>query len=161
MAPLQQHVGRGDHPRIRCPQHRCVVAGAEQDIAALGKPGCDPVDESELAEFLDGDSGLLGRRAGTVPATPIIPLTSIVFKEEDAMVQAYVLVQTEVGRAASVAEEITDIDGVSLAEDVTGPYDVIVRAEASNMDDLGKLVIARIQGVQGITRTLTCPIVHV
>ena len=77
------------------------------------------------------------------------------------MVQAYVLVQTEVGRAASVAEEITDIDGVSLAEDVTGPYDVIVRAEASNMDDLGKLVIARIQGVQGITRTLTCPIVHV
>ena len=77
------------------------------------------------------------------------------------MVQAYVLVQTEVGRAASVAEEIAHIDGVSLAEDVTGPYDVVVRAEAGNMDDLGKLVIARIQGVQGITRTLTCPIVHV
>ena len=46
------------------------------------------------------------------------------------------------------------------AEDVTGPYDVIVRAEAKNVDDLGKLVVARIQGVEGITRTLTCPVVH-
>lgn len=77
------------------------------------------------------------------------------------MVEAYILIQTEVGRAASVANEISDVEGVSLAEDVTGPYDVIVRAEARNMDDLGRLVIAKIQGVPGITRTLTCPIVHV
>lgn len=77
------------------------------------------------------------------------------------MVEAYVLVQTEVGRAASVASDIARIEGVSQADDVTGPYDVIVRAEAGNVDDLGKLVIARIQGVEGITRTLTCPIVHV
>lgn len=77
------------------------------------------------------------------------------------MVEAYILIQTEVGRAASVASEIADVEGVSLAEDVTGPYDVIVRAQARNMDELGKLVIAKIQGVTGITRTLTCPIVHV
>jgi hypothetical protein len=38
---------------------------------------------------------------------------------------------------------------------------VIVRAEAENVDDLGKLVVAQIQGVPGITRTLTCPIVHI
>jgi len=50
---------------------------------------------------------------------------------------------------------------VTLAEDVTGPYDVIVRAEAGNVDDLGKLVVAQIQSVSGITRTLTCPIVHI
>lgn len=77
------------------------------------------------------------------------------------MVQAYILIQTEVGRASSVANEIAGIQGVSLAEDVTGPYDVIVRGEAQTMDELGKLVIATIQGVEGITRTLTCPIVHV
>ena len=46
------------------------------------------------------------------------------------------------------------------ADDVTGPYDVIVRAEAETVDDLGKLVVARIQSVEGITRTLTCPVVH-
>ena len=76
------------------------------------------------------------------------------------MVQAYILIQTDVGKAAEVAERITDIKGVILAEDVTGPYDVIVRAEANNVDELGKLVVAKIQAVAGITRTLTCPVVH-
>ncbi|GAA4992249.1 Lrp/AsnC ligand binding domain-containing protein [Actinopolymorpha pittospori] len=77
------------------------------------------------------------------------------------MVQAYILIQTEVGKAAEVAEHISHIAGVTLAEDVTGPYDVIVRAEASNVDELGRLVVAQVQGVSGITRTLTCPVVHI
>ena len=75
-------------------------------------------------------------------------------------VQAYILVQTEVGKAADVATTIASISGVTLAEDVTGPYDVIVRAEAATVDELGKLVVAKVQGVPGITRTLTCPVVH-
>ena len=77
-----------------------------------------------------------------------------------AAVQAYILIQTEVGKAAQVASEVAGIDGVDAAEDVTGPYDVIVRASAANVDDLGKLVVAKIQSVEGITRTLTCPVVH-
>ena len=76
------------------------------------------------------------------------------------MVQAYILIQTEVGKAAAVASSIAEIPRVTQAEDVTGPYDVIVRAEANNVDELGKLVVARIQAVAGITRTLTCPVVH-
>jgi DNA-binding Lrp family transcriptional regulator len=77
-----------------------------------------------------------------------------------ADVQAYILIQTEVGKAAQVAKEVREIGGVDAAEDVTGPYDVIVRASAGNVDELGKLVVARIQAVEGITRTLTCPVVH-
>ena len=76
------------------------------------------------------------------------------------VVQAYILIQTEVGKAANVAHDIAEITGVTLAEDVTGPYDVIVRAEAESVDDLGKLVLAKVQAVPGITRTLTCPVVH-
>ncbi len=76
------------------------------------------------------------------------------------VVQAYILIQTEVGKAANVARDIAEIVGVTLAEDVTGPYDVIVRAEAESVDDLGKLVLAQVQAVPGITRTLTCPVVH-
>ena len=49
------------------------------------------------------------------------------------MVQAYILVQTEVGKAADVATCIAKITGVMQADDVTGPYDVIVRAEADNV----------------------------
>ena len=77
------------------------------------------------------------------------------------MVQAYILVQTEVGKAAEVAVAIGQIAGVTQADDVTGPYDVIVRAESENVDELGRMVVAQIQGVAGITRTLTCPIVHI
>ena len=75
-------------------------------------------------------------------------------------VSAYVLIQTEVGKAAQVAEEVAKIDGVVSAEDVTGPYAVIVRAESDTMDDLGRLVVSRVQLIDGITRTLTCPVVH-
>jgi len=77
------------------------------------------------------------------------------------VVQAYILVQSDVGKAASVAKSISAIEGVVLAEDVTGPYDVIARVEATTVDELGKLVIAKIQDVEGITRTLTCTVVHV
>jgi DNA-binding Lrp family transcriptional regulator len=77
------------------------------------------------------------------------------------VVQAYVLIQTEVGKAAEVAREVAGVSGVTLAEDVTGPYDVIVRAEAQNVDELGQLVVARVQNIAGITRTLTCPVVHI
>ncbi|HCA86828.1 MAG TPA: AsnC family transcriptional regulator [Streptomyces sp.] len=76
------------------------------------------------------------------------------------MVQAYILIQTEVGKASAVAELIAEIPGVIQAEDVTGPYDVIVRAQADTVDDLGRLVVAKVQQVDGITRTLTCPVVH-
>jgi DNA-binding Lrp family transcriptional regulator len=77
------------------------------------------------------------------------------------MVDAYILIQTEVGKAAQVAKDVAEIKGVTAADDVTGPYDVIVRAEARNVDELGKLVVAQIQSVEGITRTLTCPVIHI
>jgi Lrp/AsnC ligand binding domain len=69
------------------------------------------------------------------------------------VVTAYILIQTEVGKAAQVAKDIVEIKGVQQAEDVTGPYDVIARAEARNLDELGKLVVARVQAIDGITRT--------
>ncbi|HEY7137957.1 MAG TPA: Lrp/AsnC ligand binding domain-containing protein [Acidimicrobiia bacterium] len=75
-------------------------------------------------------------------------------------VRAYVLIQTEVGRAAHVASEVRSLNGVVAADDVTGPYDVIVSTQAETMDDLGKMVVSQIQAVEGITRTLTCPVVQ-
>ena len=75
-------------------------------------------------------------------------------------VRAYVLIQTEVGKAATVATKVAEIPGVVRAEDVTGPYDVIVQAESDTVDDLGKMVVSRVQLIEGITRTLTCPVVN-
>jgi DNA-binding Lrp family transcriptional regulator len=75
-------------------------------------------------------------------------------------VHAYVLIQTDVGKAAAVALQIGQIAGVVVAEDVTGPYDVIARVEADSIDELGRLVVSHVQLIEGITRTLTCPVVN-
>ncbi len=74
---------------------------------------------------------------------------------------AYILIQTEVGKAASVAEEVRGVDGVTAADDVTGPYDVIARAESETVDELGCMVVSKVQMIDGITRTLTCPVVNI
>lgn len=80
---------------------------------------------------------------------------------DPSTVNAYILIQTQVGKSAAVATAVRAIPGVTSAEDVTGPYDVIVRANAPSVDELGKLVVARVQGIDGITRTLTCPVVNI
>ncbi len=76
-------------------------------------------------------------------------------------VHAYVLIQTDVGKAAQVAQQVDGIEGVVAAEGVTGPYDVIVRVEAPSMNDLGRMVVRDIQQIEGITRTITCPVVRI
>jgi DNA-binding Lrp family transcriptional regulator len=75
-------------------------------------------------------------------------------------VKAYVLVQTEVGKSARVSAQVARLEGIISAQDVTGPYDVIVQVEADSIDDLGKMVVSRLQLTDGVTRTLTCPIVE-
>jgi DNA-binding Lrp family transcriptional regulator len=77
------------------------------------------------------------------------------------MVQAYILVQTEVGMAASVAEAVSEIEGVVRVDTVTGPYDVVVLTEAATVDDLGTSVVSKVQRVAGIMRTLTCSILKI
>lgn len=76
------------------------------------------------------------------------------------MVRAYVLIQTDSGKAADVANGMRAIGGVMSTEAVTGPYDVIVFVEADDVDALGELVVTAIQPVEGIVRTLTCPVIH-
>jgi DNA-binding Lrp family transcriptional regulator len=76
------------------------------------------------------------------------------------MLSAYVLIETEVGKVAHVAKALSDLDGVQVAEDITGPYDIIAKIQAPGLDQLGRLVVSRIQVVDGVTRTLTCTVLH-
>ncbi|GAA3337991.1 MULTISPECIES: Lrp/AsnC ligand binding domain-containing protein [Micromonosporaceae] len=76
------------------------------------------------------------------------------------MVQAYILIQTEVGKARDVAAAIDKINGVVRVDAVTGPYDVVVLGEAHSVDELGRMIVSKIQFVPGITRTVTCSVVN-
>ena len=76
------------------------------------------------------------------------------------MLSAYVLIETQVGKVAHVAKALTKLDGVQLAEDLAGPYDVIASLQAPSLDELGRVVVAHIQLLDGVTRTVTCIVLH-
>ena len=76
------------------------------------------------------------------------------------MVQAYILIQTEVGKAAPVAAAIAELKASPWPRTSPAPTTSSSAPRPSNVDELGKLVVAKVQDVDGITRTLTCPVVH-
>jgi len=76
------------------------------------------------------------------------------------VIEAYVLVQTKIGKLELVASEASRIGRVATAAVIAGPYDLIIRVAADDVDSLGRLVVSRIQAIAGVTRTLTCPILH-
>ncbi|MBP9115782.1 MAG: Lrp/AsnC ligand binding domain-containing protein [Acidimicrobiia bacterium] len=76
-------------------------------------------------------------------------------------VAAYILIQAEVGSSSDVAQAAKDVNGVVAVDAITGPYDVLVKVESNNMDELGKKIVSDIQKIPGITRTLTCPVVNI
>lgn len=75
------------------------------------------------------------------------------------MARAYVLLTANPGEVKETLDEVQGIEGVLSAETVIGPYDLIALVEAKDFDDLGRLVVGKIQEVAGITSTLTCPII--
>jgi len=68
---------------------------------------------------------------------------------------AYIFLETETGRTPVVAKKVTRIQGVKLAHVVTGPYDIITFVEAEDTSELVNIIVKKIQGVAGVTRTLT------
>lgn len=75
-------------------------------------------------------------------------------------VRAFILVQTEIGYSSAVANECKELPNAVSVDQVTGPYDVIVVVECASIEQLGMDVVASIQQIEGVTRTLTCPSVH-
>lgn len=78
---------------------------------------------------------------------------------EEGMVEAFVLIQVEMAQGRRVTEEVGGVSGVQLSQFVTGPYDVVARVQAPDVDALGK-VVDEIQRVPGVTRTLTCTVIR-
>jgi DNA-binding Lrp family transcriptional regulator len=76
------------------------------------------------------------------------------------VIAAYILIQAEVGQAAIVAAALRGVPGVSEAASLAGPYDVIARAQAPDIDQLARLVTSRVQALNGVRQTMTCPVVH-
>ena len=149
-----------------------ALAVKHDAVAGRGEGRRAPTSRSSAATCLQSSSrssthSSVASARSAPPAPNLGPVTRVRLRRSphpargDRMaVTAYLLIQTEVGKADLVVDAIRGIDGVVSADDVTGPYDVIVMTEADTLDDLGKMVVSKIQAVDGITRTLTCPVVR-
>jgi DNA-binding Lrp family transcriptional regulator len=76
------------------------------------------------------------------------------------VIAAYILIQAQAGKAAVVAAALRDVPGVSQTASLAGPYDVIARVRAPDIDELATLVTSRIQALDGVRRTMTCSVVR-
>ena len=70
--------------------------------------------------------------------------------------KAYVLIEAEAGQVGSIIAALRGLPGVSAADPVTGPYDIIITIETGDPRDIGRLVMNEIHGIAGIKRTVTC-----
>lgn len=76
------------------------------------------------------------------------------------MIAAYILIQADAGQAFIVAAALRDVPGVSETAALAGPCDVIARVQARDIDELAALVASRVQALDGVRRTMICPVVH-
>ena len=70
--------------------------------------------------------------------------------------KAYVLIGTQGGKTKEVVEAIRKLRGVASVDAVTGPYDAIAVIVAETMNDIGEIIVSRVQPVAGVSRTVTC-----
>ncbi|MEM0329160.1 MAG: Lrp/AsnC ligand binding domain-containing protein [Nitrososphaerota archaeon] len=70
-------------------------------------------------------------------------------------VRAYVFIRTLKGNAAAVAKGLSRIKNVKSAKVVSGRYDVVALVEAETIEELGNLVLKRVQRVRGVQSTET------
>lgn len=71
-------------------------------------------------------------------------------------VKAYVLIGTEAAKTAQAAAQLREIPGVVEANEVMGPYDVVVVLEVPELLDVTTLLSQRIRKIDGIQSTITC-----
>lgn len=77
------------------------------------------------------------------------------------MLKVFILVNTRIGEAASVAKVLREVPGVISADAAIGLYDVIVEAKVEDAKALGKLVAFDIQCTPGVTSTLSCLVMDI
>ena len=69
--------------------------------------------------------------------------------------KAYVLIQTEMGTSASVANALRSKPGVLISDVVSGPHDLVAVVQGEDSDAIARTVINEIQSIKGVTHTTT------
>ena len=75
--------------------------------------------------------------------------------------KAYVLINIRTGELRDVVRQLKRIEQVREASMTFGPYDAVAIVEASDVNDLGRILASAIQPIPGVEETLTCLAVEI
>ncbi len=70
--------------------------------------------------------------------------------------RVFVLIEAEVGKSHEIVAALKGIEGVTTADQVTGPYDVIAVMDRDKLDEIGSVIIEKIQPLPGVSRVVSC-----
>lgn len=74
--------------------------------------------------------------------------------------RAYVLLQIEAGKVASVANALRGGTAIRAADVVTGLYDIVVIVEGTDADAIARTVLDVIQTTNGVERSTTYMVIN-
>ncbi len=75
-------------------------------------------------------------------------------------IEAYVLLTAEIDKVEKALDEIKKkVKNVKEAKAVTGPYDAILRVEASSLRELTRVILPKIFKVEGVIDTTTAIVI--
>ena len=71
------------------------------------------------------------------------------------MATAYVLINCDLGFDTEIIDEIKQLDEVKEAHGIFGAYDIIVKLESDNVDNLRDIITWKIRKLNRVRSTLT------
>jgi len=73
-----------------------------------------------------------------------------------SMEEALVLITVEPASEQQVLKALKEIKGIVEAHFLYGPYDIYIKIEAADSQQLNHIVIEQIRNIPGIKSTMTC-----
>lgn len=73
---------------------------------------------------------------------------------------AYVLINIKAGTAEAVLRQLERISNIAQVDIVTGPYDMIALVHGSDFNQIGNVVVNKIQTIEGILTSVTCYVIR-
>jgi DNA-binding Lrp family transcriptional regulator len=83
----------------------------------------------------------------------IVPLFKKIFQEEQTMINAIILINTERTKVNTVAEQLVSLQGIAEVYSVSGRFDLVAIIKLPNADDLAQLMTEQVIKIEGITHT--------
>ena len=73
--------------------------------------------------------------------------------------EAIVYIRCDPAKTLEILEDVKNVSGVKVAHATTGRFDILAEIKVADLEEVGKLVVSRIQAIPGVSYTETSMVV--